>query len=177
MASTGQTYAFVADLPLQIESYTLEPLSAPMGPDRVRRTTVIRLSGAGEEGIGEDATPIEEDQVAFQEAPPTLPVVGDWTVDSFSAHLATLDLYPKPPAHDQLRSFRRWGFESAALDLALRQADRSLADVLGREVRPLTFVNSIHLPTRRASIRSARGSSCSQRCGSSSIRRPTGTSG
>ncbi len=146
MASTGQTYALVADLPLQIESYSLEPLSAPMGPDRVRRTTVIRLSGAGEEGIGEDATPIEEDQIAFQEAPPTLPVAGDWTVDSFSAHLATLDLYPKPPAHDRLRSFRRWGFESAALDLALRQAGRSLADVLGREVRPLTFVNSIHLP-------------------------------
>jgi L-alanine-DL-glutamate epimerase-like enolase superfamily enzyme len=42
--------------------------------------------------------------------------------------------------------FRQWGLESAALDLALRQAGRSLADVLGRPSRPLTFVNSMHLP-------------------------------
>ena len=151
MASTvtvGQTYALVADLPLQIESYSVAPLSATMGVEgeRVRRTTLVRLSGAGEEGIGEDATPVEEDQLAFQEAAPTLPVAGDWTLDSFSSHLAALDLYPTPPAHDRLRSFRRWAFESAALDLALRQVGRSLADVLGREARPLTFVNSIHLP-------------------------------
>ena len=35
--------------------------------------------------------------------------------------------------------------ESAALDLALRQAGRSLADVLGREARPLNFVVSMRL--------------------------------
>ena len=135
MASTvtvGQTYELVADMPLRIESYSLVPLSAPMGTDRIRRTTVIRLSGGGEEGIGEDATPVEEDQLAFQQAAPTLAIAGDWTIDSFSSHLATLDLYPAPPEHERLRSFRRWAFESAGLDLALRQAGRSLADVLGR---------------------------------------------
>ena len=41
--------------------------------------------------------------------------------------------------------YRRWAFESAALDLALRQAGRSLADVLGREPRPLNFVVSMRL--------------------------------
>ena len=41
------------------------------------------------------------------------------------------------------RNYRRWGFESAALDLALRQAGRSLADVLAREPSPLTFVVSL----------------------------------
>ena len=142
----GQTYALVADLPLRIDSYSTAPLSAPMGPDRIRRTTLVRLAGAGEEGVGEDATPIEEDQVAFQEAAATLPVAGEWTFDSFSTYLATLDLYPEPPQHDRLRSFRRWAFESAALDLALRQAGRSLADAVGRNSRPLTFVNSMHLP-------------------------------
>ena len=40
---------------------------------------------------------------------------------------------------------RNWAFESAALDLALRQAGRPLHDVLGREPRPLTFVNSLGL--------------------------------
>lgn len=41
--------------------------------------------------------------------------------------------------------FQRWGLESAALDLALRQAGRSLADVLEREPRPVTFVVSFRL--------------------------------
>jgi L-alanine-DL-glutamate epimerase-like enolase superfamily enzyme len=38
--------------------------------------------------------------------------------------------------------YRRWAFESAALDLALRQAGRSLDEVLGREYRPVRFVAS-----------------------------------
>ena len=38
--------------------------------------------------------------------------------------------------------YRIWGLESAALDLALRQASRSLAAAVGREPRPLTFVVS-----------------------------------
>lgn len=143
--SIGETYAVLAELPLQIDGYSLEPLSQPMGPDRLRRTTVIHLRGRGEEGAGEDATPVEDDQLTFQHAPTTLPLTGSWTVDSFSSHLTTLDLFPAPPANDGLRSFRRWGFESAALDLALRQAGRSLAAALDRPCRPLTFVNSMHL--------------------------------
>ena len=43
------------------------------------------------------------------------------------------------------RHYRRWAFESAALDLALRQAGRSLAEVVGREPRPLTYVVSMRL--------------------------------
>jgi L-alanine-DL-glutamate epimerase-like enolase superfamily enzyme len=139
------TYSLIADLPLRIESYSLEPLSRPMSAERIRRTSVIHLAGAGEEGIGEDATPIEAEQLAFQRAEPNLELAGEWTIDSFSAHLATLDLVVDPQ-HERARSFRQWGFESAALDLALRQAGRSLADVLNRACRPLTFVNSIHLP-------------------------------
>lgn len=145
--SIGETYARLADLPLQIEGYSLEPLSQPMGPDRIRRSTVIRLHGGGEEGAGEDATPTEADQLAFQQAPTELPLSGEWTIDSFSAHLGGLDLFPvAPDGGDRLRSFRRWGFESAALDLALRQAGRSLATALERPSRPLRFVNSMHLP-------------------------------
>jgi hypothetical protein len=40
------------------------------------------------------------------------------------------------------RDYRRWACESAALDLALRQAGRSLADVLEREFKPVRFVAS-----------------------------------
>ena len=38
--------------------------------------------------------------------------------------------------------YRRWAFESAALDLALRQAGTSLAEAVGREYRPVRFVAS-----------------------------------
>jgi hypothetical protein len=45
-----------------------------------------------------------------------------------------------------MENLRRWGFESAALDLALRQNGLSLHGVLGREPRPVTFVVSTSLP-------------------------------
>src|SRR5262249_47298683 len=38
--------------------------------------------------------------------------------------------------------YRRWAFESAALDLALKQAGLSLADALGLTMQPLRFVVS-----------------------------------
>ncbi len=41
--------------------------------------------------------------------------------------------------------YRRWAFESAALDLALRQAGRSLADVLELEPHPVNFVVSLRI--------------------------------
>ena len=40
------------------------------------------------------------------------------------------------------RRWRNWGYESAALDLALAQAARPLHEVLGREPRPVSYVNS-----------------------------------
>ena len=50
------------------------------------------------------------------------------------------------PAQAAYRDYRRWAFESAALDLALRQGGRSLGDALGREPRPLRFVSSTRAP-------------------------------
>jgi hypothetical protein len=41
--------------------------------------------------------------------------------------------------------YRRWAYESAALDLALRQAGLSLAEAVGREPRPVTFVVSLRI--------------------------------
>jgi hypothetical protein len=49
-----------------------------------------------------------------------------------------------------MEDLRRWGFEAAALDLALRQAGRPLHEVLGREPQPVTFVASTSLPDGRA---------------------------
>ncbi|HUC35124.1 MAG TPA: hypothetical protein VMR48_05445 [Gaiellaceae bacterium] len=138
------TYSLVSDLPVEIDSYELEGLRVDVSPEFTRRTTVIRLHGGGETGIGEDPTYSPEDQEAFQAEGLTLPLSGsDHTIDSFSKLLERLSLWPSGPALEQFRPYRRWGFESAALDLALRQAGKSLAEVLGREPQPLRFVASM----------------------------------
>jgi L-alanine-DL-glutamate epimerase-like enolase superfamily enzyme len=137
------TYERVADLPLTIDDYALEGLSKTVSSGFERLTTVIRLRGGGEEGVGEDVTYESELQVAQQEHGPQLPLAGEWTFDGFSNHLAQTDLFPAgPPDREVYRNYRRWAFESAALDLALRQAGTSLADNVGRELDPVTFVVS-----------------------------------
>jgi hypothetical protein len=118
-------------LQVRIEGYDLEGLSFDVSTGFTRRTTVIHLHGAGEEGIGEDVIYDGDDQLAFQQAGPVLDLAGEHTLESFSAALP-----------DDLYEYRRWAFESAALDLALRQAGRSLAEAVAREPSPLTFVVS-----------------------------------
>jgi hypothetical protein len=137
------TYERVAELPLKIDGYALEGLSATVSSGFERLTTVIRLRGGGEEGVGEDVTYDGADQTAQQEHGPVLPLAGDWTFDTFSEHLGRLDTFPAgAPGFEVFRNYRRWGFESAALDLALRQAGTSLADAVGRTLEPVTFVVS-----------------------------------
>jgi len=138
------TYSLVSDLPVEIDSYELEGRSVQVSPEFERRTTVIRLRGRDEEGIGEDVTYSAEDQEAFQAEGPSLPLAGSHhTVDSFSELLERLSLWPSGPGLEQFRPYRRWAFESAALDLALRQAGQSLAQVLARRPKPVRFVASM----------------------------------
>jgi L-alanine-DL-glutamate epimerase-like enolase superfamily enzyme len=140
------TYDRIADLPLRIDDYALESLSRDVSSGFTRVSTVIRLRGGGHEGVGEDVSYDEDDQRALQRAGATRPLAGDWTLDTFSRHLATLDLWPEPARHEASVDYRVWAYESAALDLALRQAGRPLHDVLERTPRPLTFVVSYRLP-------------------------------
>jgi hypothetical protein len=140
------TYARVADLPVEISSYELEPHELEVSSEFTRLTTVIRLQGGGEEGIGEDVTYDALDQIALQDAGNTfLPLSGSHTIDTYSQHVGELDLFPSEPVREVSRNYRRWAFESAALDLALRQAGRSLAEQLEREPQPVTFVMSMGL--------------------------------
>lgn len=118
-----------AQLPLAVESYALERLEQPVTRGFSRVTTVVRLHG-GEEGVGEDVTWYAEAHDREQAAGPVLPLQGAWTLESFSAALEI----PEP--------HRRWAYESAALDLALRQAGKSFAEAAGRESRPVSFVVS-----------------------------------
>jgi hypothetical protein len=62
-----------------------------------------------------------------------------------SDHLDTIGLGPDQPEYPGSRDYRRWAFESAALDLGLRQAGTSLASALGMDAQPLRFVVSMDM--------------------------------
>ena len=138
-------YDAVRDLPLDIESYSLEGLELQARSDFLRKTTVIHLQGRGEEGIGEDVTYHGEEHDSAQARGPMLPLAGSWTLHSFSEHLGTMPLFEQEPAQHAYYDYRRWGYESAALDLALRQAGVSLGDAVRREAQPVEFVVSMGL--------------------------------
>jgi hypothetical protein len=150
------TYELIQELPLTIDEYSLEGKSYEISSDITRHTTVIRLRGDGHEGVGEDVTYDAEDQLKLQEEGPTLPLAGSHTIDSFSQLVDRLALFPGGPSRDDWVNYRRWGYESAALDLALRQAGTTLAAAVGREPRPVTFVVSMNLgqPPSTARVRS-----------------------
>ena len=142
-------YDQVADLSVTIQRCEFERLERATSSGFDRATTVIRLSGAGETGSGEDVTYTTAAHDALQDSD-TLhgadsPLAGQYTVDSFSAALSEADLWPEPPDEERFRHYRRWGFESAALDLALKQADTDLGTALGRQYDPVNFVVSTRL--------------------------------
>jgi hypothetical protein len=135
----------LAELPLVVEGCELDRLEADrsFGHDRV--TTQIRLFGAGTDGLGEDISPSPGDENALHVAGPLLSLAGEWTLDGFCDHLALVEQWSAPPTWPAARLYRNWAYESAALDLALRQAGRALHDVLELEPRPVHFVSSLGL--------------------------------
>jgi L-alanine-DL-glutamate epimerase-like enolase superfamily enzyme len=138
------TFDALSDLPLEIEGYELQPLELHL-PAFERLCTVIHLWGAGEDGLGEDVTYDAVDHIALQDAGPTLDLTGYATLGEFCEMVGELDTFPAEPQRDVSRLYRRWAFESAALDLALRQAGKGLAEVVGREPQPVDFVASMRL--------------------------------
>jgi hypothetical protein len=135
----------LADLPLSVEDYALERLERDVSSQFTRVSTVIRLRGGGDEGIGEDVTYDAVDHDVLQAAGPVLALAGDRTLGEFCEHLEALELWPEPPQREPSRLYRVWGYESAALDLALRQAGTTLHAALGIEPRPVNFVVSLRL--------------------------------
>ena len=134
-------YDSLRELPLEVESYALDRLEQAVSPEFTRVTTVVRLRGRGEGGVGEDVTYAAEDHPP----PDGLDLSGSHTIDSFSVLLEGLELFTREPDQAAYGDYRRWAFECAALDLALRQAGRPLASAVGREPAPVNFVVSMGL--------------------------------
>ena len=143
---SGSTYARVARLPVAIERCELLPLVRDTSSGFTKVSTVVRLSGEGHEGEGEDITWDQIDQIEFLRGGNQLTWLrGARTFDEFSTLLGLADLFPVDPIRDSARFYRRWAFESAALDLALRQNGLSLHDAVGRPAQPVTFVASLRI--------------------------------
>jgi len=131
------TWDLVRALPVAIDAVSTETLSLAVG-DWTRKTTVISLSGRGETGAGEDVTYDAEEHDRF----PAFDLHGEWTLESLSDRLGSLPLFAGPPAQAAYLDYRRWALESAALDLALRQAGTTLAGALKRKPHSVRFVSS-----------------------------------
>jgi hypothetical protein len=136
-------YDRVADLSVAVEGYDLARQEKDTSSGFTRATTTVTLRGEGVEGKGEDVTYDTEDHDAFEAFDADLS--GEYTLDSFSEFLEGVDLWPEPPQRETSRHYRRWAFESAALDLALEQAGTDLGSALGREYDPVRFVVSTRL--------------------------------
>jgi L-alanine-DL-glutamate epimerase-like enolase superfamily enzyme len=139
------TWERLAGLELEIDDYALEGLRASVSSAFERKSTVIRLRGGGEEGLGEDVTYDAVDHEILQAAGPTLALAGRFTLASFCARVAELELFPEPPQREVSARYRTWAYESAALDLALAQAGTTLHEALAREPQPVRFVVSLRL--------------------------------
>src|SRR5436305_1416590 len=128
-----------ADLRVQIDDYALQRRELAVSSDFTRVTTTVVMHGDGEQGQGEDVTYTASDHEHF---PLGEMLSGTWSLHEYSTRLDGIELWPEEPEMGASRDYRRWAFESAALDLALRQSGRSLADVVGRPYRPVRFVAS-----------------------------------
>ncbi len=139
-------YDRLADLSVTIESASTTRLERETSSEFTRVTTEIALRGPDDVvGVGEDVTYEETEHDALAEhGMPDL--AGEYTVDELSSWLEDVDLFPAgPPDREVFRNYRRWGVESAALDLALRQAGTDLASRLERSLEPVRFVASTRL--------------------------------
>ncbi|USZ73030.1 hypothetical protein [Natronosalvus halobius] len=151
----------LAGLDVRIDDVELRRLERDTSSEFTRVTTEVAFAGPGPAddgpdddrddgrvtGRGEDVTyDAEEHDALHQVGLPTDDLEGEFTLASFSDRLEDLDLFPAgAPDRADFRDYRRWALESAALDLALRQAGTSLGDALDREPKPLRFVASTRL--------------------------------
>ncbi len=127
------------ELRVRIDDYSVQRRELAVSSQFTRVTTTVVLHGDDEVGQGEDVTYTAGDHDEF---PVEEMLAGTWSLDDYSRRLDELELWAETPEMPASQDYRRWAFESAALDLGLRQAGASLADAVGRPYRPVRFVVS-----------------------------------
>jgi hypothetical protein len=128
----------LAGLELRVDDYRLQRRESPTPSGWTRVTTTVVLEGDGASGEGEDVT---YDAEMHDGVPDDLMLAGTWSLEDFSHRFDDFE--------ELSEGYRRWAFESAALDLALRQRELGLGDALGRQERPVRFVVSTRAAPER----------------------------
>src|ERR1700753_1238152 len=136
------SYDAIKDLPLVVEGCAFEGLEFQVG-EFERLTTVVRLRGGGEEGIGEDVVYDAVDHIGQQSHGPPDGLAHSGTFDEFSKKLDGIDLFPAgaPRRAESARASPPGLCAPAPLARARRRAATNRAGVLGREPRPVNFVS------------------------------------
>ena len=128
----------LADLEVRIDGYSLQRRESQTPSGWTRVTTTVVVDGDGASGEGEDVT---YDAAMHEDVPEELMLAGTW---SFA------DLFHRFDEFEELtEGYRRWAFESAALDLGLRQNELGFGEALGRAERPVRFVVSTRAAPER----------------------------
>lgn len=139
-------YSYLEDLTLQIDQIEYVKHALDTSSGFLRKSTEIMLSGDGRSGHGEDVTYEADEHDALERDKPDFSLHGKFTLKEFSDRLDEIDLfYGREIEHAEFSNYRQWGFESAALDLALKQASTNLAAAFDLEYKPVRFVVSTRL--------------------------------
>ena len=162
------TFDAVADLPLEVESFALERLEQAVSPrvhaSHHRRAPARRRRGGRRRGRHVRAP---EDHPGRGRAPARRGRTCSTRSRSWSVGSSCSRTSRRCGAY---YDYRRWAFESAALDLALRQAGRSLADAVERKAGPVGSSCRWASAIRRAWARVRGWLEPIQACSSSSTR-------
>jgi len=121
----------VSGLEVKLDHYALQRRESPTPSGWTRVTTTVVMHGMGMTGEGEDVT---YDGASHDGVPSDLMLAGTWSLEDFSHRLDDFE--------ELAEGYRRWAFESAALDLALEQNGLGLGKALGRQELPVRFVVS-----------------------------------
>ncbi len=136
-------YEKIKLLPVTVEAVSFEGKHIET-EDRTFERTIIRIRGEGVTGYGEDVTRSIEAHERLREDELHLPT-GDWTIGTFSDALDASSGLSARTLSRETPEYLRWAIESAVLDLALKQSERTLASVLDRTYEPMAFVVSLQL--------------------------------
>jgi hypothetical protein len=129
----------VAGLEVKVDGYALERRESQTPSGWTRVTTTVVVEGEGMTGGGEDVTYGADDH---DHVPTGLMLAGTWSLEGISRRLDELDLWGGDPDNHTGQDHRRWAFESALFDLALRQNELGLGQALRRQELPVRFVVS-----------------------------------
>ncbi len=130
----GELAHALSELPVQVDGVEITRSAVPLPdyPDGPRPSSVLRLTGAGEVGLGENVafSPVEHDRFA-RYGHGWLEAVGPSTTLRVGSALGMGGT-----------AYERAALEAALIDLALRQAGLSLYDLTGERASKLRFVVS-----------------------------------